>query len=313
MIKLDKKTKSILYELDRNSRQSNTQLAKTIGLSKDVVNYRIQKLESGGIIQHYAAIINTKKIGFQSMRVVLTLTSASPKQQQDLIDYLLIEENVFFVSQYKSSADIVFGYISKNSMLLQKYIDELKLNYSSFIETIDFAFYDVLHHLHRNYLTGLVVDETNVIDDDEFIEPDDLDISILKQLAKNARVSVTYLANLLKKPITTIISRIKHLEKKRIILGYTIMLSVEKLGLEYYKLELKLDDQKKQSSLLEFCRQQPEITYYMKTIGNWDVEIFVEIESATKLHLIIESIQEQFLVRKMIYRSAMRYYKFRYF
>ena len=43
-IKLDLKDRKILYELDMNSRKSNTEIAKKVGLSKQVVGFRIKKL-----------------------------------------------------------------------------------------------------------------------------------------------------------------------------------------------------------------------------------------------------------------------------
>ncbi len=313
MVKFDKKTKSILFALDKNSRQSNSQLAKAVGLSKDTINYRIRKLELQGIIQQYTAIINTKKLGFQSVRVNLTLRSASPKQQQNIIKFLVSENNIFLVSQYTSSTDIVFGFASKDNLALQKFVDKLKKNHSAIIDEIEFAFYDSLHHLHRNYLTGNTVEKTNFIFDDEYIAHDELDINILKELTTNARIPITNLAKKLKKPITTIISRIKNLEKKKIILGYSVVLSTEKLSLDYYKIELKLDNLTEQAGILEFCKQQPEIIYYMKTTGNWDLELFTEIESSTKLQNIIQSIQNKFLIRKIKYRSAIKYHKFKYF
>ena len=41
---IDKKDRKILKELDRNSRQSGSEIAKKTGLNKPTVNYRIDKL-----------------------------------------------------------------------------------------------------------------------------------------------------------------------------------------------------------------------------------------------------------------------------
>ena len=45
MTKLDLKDRKILYELDLNCRQSNSQIGKKVGLKRDVVAYRIKKLQ----------------------------------------------------------------------------------------------------------------------------------------------------------------------------------------------------------------------------------------------------------------------------
>ena len=51
MYEFDLKDKRLLYELDCNSRQTIQQLAKKIGLSKDAVKYRMNKLINEGIIK----------------------------------------------------------------------------------------------------------------------------------------------------------------------------------------------------------------------------------------------------------------------
>ena len=58
MIKLDLKDRKILYELDLDARQPLTQIGKKVGLSKDVVSYRMKKLQDEGIIKNYYTVID---------------------------------------------------------------------------------------------------------------------------------------------------------------------------------------------------------------------------------------------------------------
>ena len=51
MEKIDLKDRKILYQLDLNCRQSNTQIGKKVGLSKQVVDYRIKQMEENGITE----------------------------------------------------------------------------------------------------------------------------------------------------------------------------------------------------------------------------------------------------------------------
>ena len=63
MEKLDLKDRKILYQLDLNCRQSNTQIGKKVGLSKEVVNYRIKRMQDFGIINNFWTAINSLKLG----------------------------------------------------------------------------------------------------------------------------------------------------------------------------------------------------------------------------------------------------------
>jgi len=71
MAALDTKDRKILYELDLNSRQSFSRLAKKVGLSKDAVRYRITSLEEQGVIQRFHTVINVSKLGFISFRIYM--------------------------------------------------------------------------------------------------------------------------------------------------------------------------------------------------------------------------------------------------
>lgn len=65
----------------------------------------------------------------------------------------------------------------------------------------------------------------------EELDIDELDIQIIRELQKNARVSYTELKNKLGVVDTTIRKRVKQLEEKGIIDHYTVALNPEKLGL----------------------------------------------------------------------------------
>ena len=71
MYKLDLKDRKILYELDLNCRQSNTQIGKKVGLKKDVVNYRINNMGKEGVIKNFWTAINTFKLGYDVFRVYI--------------------------------------------------------------------------------------------------------------------------------------------------------------------------------------------------------------------------------------------------
>ena len=53
MVNLDKKDRKLVYELDCNSRQTIQQLANKVGLSKDAVKYRINRLLQNQIIKSF--------------------------------------------------------------------------------------------------------------------------------------------------------------------------------------------------------------------------------------------------------------------
>ena len=84
MVDLDLKDRKILYELDLNCRQSNTQIGKKVGLPRKVVEYRIKRMEEEGIITCYWTAIDTFKLGYQVIRVYINFQDVSTEMKNDL-------------------------------------------------------------------------------------------------------------------------------------------------------------------------------------------------------------------------------------
>ncbi|MBI2045490.1 Lrp/AsnC family transcriptional regulator, partial [Candidatus Pacearchaeota archaeon] len=112
--KLDLKDKRILTLLDINSRQTNAKIARNVGLSKDVVNYRIKKLENLGFIRGYYSIFDFSKLGYFSIRVYLKLIDVSSEQENKITEFLVKHKNTFFVAQIEGPFDIAIGTWIKN-------------------------------------------------------------------------------------------------------------------------------------------------------------------------------------------------------
>ncbi|MBS3057620.1 MAG: winged helix-turn-helix transcriptional regulator, partial [Candidatus Diapherotrites archaeon] len=91
---MDLKDWKILLELDLDSRQSLQSIGKKVGLSKEVVNYRIKKLLEEGIITNFFTRIDSSKIGVLAFRTFLRLYNLTPDKERDLIDYILANEKV---------------------------------------------------------------------------------------------------------------------------------------------------------------------------------------------------------------------------
>jgi len=71
MYKIDLKDRKILYELDADCRKSNTYIGKRVGLKKDVVAYRIKRMQDEGIIRNFWTAVNTFKLGYQVFRIYI--------------------------------------------------------------------------------------------------------------------------------------------------------------------------------------------------------------------------------------------------
>ena len=68
---LDMLDKKILFELEKDASIPVSILAKRLKRSKEVINYRIQRLEREKILLGYSAIVDTAKFNYFTFRVYI--------------------------------------------------------------------------------------------------------------------------------------------------------------------------------------------------------------------------------------------------
>src|SRR5512136_1843915 len=94
---LDSKDHKILYHLFLNSRQSLSSIAKKVGLQKSVVEYRIRRLQTNGIIKNFNAMVDVFKLGYSVCRLYIVLQFTSPDKEKEIINHFVSHNNTWTV------------------------------------------------------------------------------------------------------------------------------------------------------------------------------------------------------------------------
>src|SRR3989338_1712438 len=94
-LELDKKDKDLLYLLDIDGRLTYSQLARRTKMSKQLVKYRIERLEGEGFIKGYFPIIDTSKLGYITFRLYLKFRNITPTKKEEIISYLKKQKSVW--------------------------------------------------------------------------------------------------------------------------------------------------------------------------------------------------------------------------
>ena len=82
MIKMDEKDKKILAELDKNSRIPINQLAKHVGVSKEVANYRLKRLVKDKVVFDFYAQLDFQQLGFSRYGCLIQLKNVNNKLEE---------------------------------------------------------------------------------------------------------------------------------------------------------------------------------------------------------------------------------------
>ena len=316
-VKPDKKDLQILFELDRDCRQSFNEIAHKTRLSRDVVRYRISRLETEGYVTGYISIIDFTRLGFHIVRLYLKLQNTTEKIEDEMIKYLMQQEAVIVAYRTDGNFEIALGLLVKDLRHYQEVYENLLGKYRSYIVEKNFSVFQDYIQYFRNYLVedkSWDYKELSTGSHQQF-QYDKTDILLLKEIATSARASLVDLAKKLKMPVTTVKYRLRNLEKNGVIVAYRAIINYTKLGYEYYKVDLVIEDLSIIPSLQEFIRRHPNIIYRDITIGGSDFEFDCELPNQQEFYKLIETIRNMYpkKIRSYFYYKAIYIYKYSYF
>lgn len=298
MLKLDVKDRKILSELDMDARQPLSIIAKKVGLSREVVTYRIKQLEKKGIIEGYYTAIDVSKLGIIYCRLLFKYRSISPKKEAELIEYCKKSSTITWVSLNNGKWDITLVVLAKSLEEIEDLYDDININFGECLQDpyINVAF--KIYHFKHNYLYVENDTRFEILGErsSKEIKLDELDHNILDILADNSRASLLDIAAKLKTTPKLIKQRIDKLVKEKIILAFRIKINNRLLGFDHYKVFLNLQNLTKenQNKLITFFRMQPEVVYITKPMGQYNLEFEAMFKSSSDLHEFLKKVSYEF-------------------
>src|SRR3989344_1393754 len=194
---LDLKDKRILSELDKNARLSNIKIGKKVGLSKEVVKYRIDNLKKEGVIIEFHTVVNYFKLGMNKFKLYLRLTNACREKFEEIAIYFQKHKKTEWVVLTTGRWDLISGFIVNN---VNEFDDELQTIFSKFSQynqekAVTTTLY--LAHQNRQFLKKNSNEAPKIVyhtSKDKQEKTDEIDRSILKLIVNNARMSLVDIA-----------------------------------------------------------------------------------------------------------------------
>tara|TARA_Y100000310_G_scaffold345838_1_gene470947 strand:+ start:1223 stop:1711 length:489 start_codon:yes stop_codon:yes gene_type:complete len=134
-VKLDSKDKLILTELQLNARQSIAQIAKKTKLPRDVVVYRIKRLEELKVIRGHHTVLNHSRLGHPLFAYVFFSSyNLEPEKEKKFINYLSAQKNIVYVAKNSGEFDYTIGVCAKDYMQFDEILREIRQKFISVIK-----------------------------------------------------------------------------------------------------------------------------------------------------------------------------------
>jgi Lrp/AsnC family transcriptional regulator, leucine-responsive regulatory protein len=123
MAEIDRHDRNILRVLQTNGKIGNQELAEKVNLSNSPCWRRVKKLEDGGVINGYVAMLNPKILGLTAMAYVhIALLDHTQQTIEMLDDFVANQEQIIECSSITGPNDYVLKIIEKDTESLERFI-----------------------------------------------------------------------------------------------------------------------------------------------------------------------------------------------
>lgn len=313
--KLDVKDKKILSLISLNSRMPLTKLSKNIGLSRDAINHRIKNYEKKGIIQGYRTIVDISKFGYNNYHLFINLNNPSPQIEKKILDKLKQYPFVRAIINFGGNYDLEVAVVAKDILKLDEIITEIMNDCEDSIKNYEIL--TIVKHYSSKTLPLSFSDESLATKKETKttkIKVDQKDIEILKIISEQAKMPLAEIGGRLNLSADAVAYRIKNMEKSEVIKKFIPVMNYASLGYNLYSLLLDINslDEKREKILKTFLKTDPNVLWAVKTIGRFNLLIYVLVKSVQELQDTSIKLRELFTNRINHFETLVAFEEFTY-
>ncbi|MCF7872509.1 Lrp/AsnC family transcriptional regulator [Candidatus Woesearchaeota archaeon] len=305
--KLDLINRKILYLLSHNARYGCNSIAKSLKISREVVAYRIKRMEEENFLEGFFSLIDVSKMGYQMHMLYLKLYNTS--KYDEILRELDNNSHVTRLKELAGSYDLQLIVSSKNIHKTDEIIDDILGKFGDKIKD-----YIVLRIVEENYMgldLLLTEEERKLVKikeskgssfqkefeereaDNKTIEIDKKDNQILNIIHLDARASIKEISEKINLAPISVENRLKKLIKQGVIKSMYPLFNIGQLGYQWYKVLFQVKNINK-IQFLEYLKQHDNVLWYMKLIGKWNYQFSVFAKGNAEFHKILDDIRNTF-------------------
>ena len=293
---LDVVDRKVLVELDKNVRVSNAQIAKKLRLSKDVVNYRISRLQRDGILTGFYALPRLARLGNRMYKVLLKFQSLGTEKEAELLDFLGKHPHVAWLGSCDGNWNLIITVVVDKPGQLSGLLKQVYSKYGLFLSRKEVLLVSSVLTFNEKYLypRGELVYEKGWTMLEESTPIDAKDRTIIQELSANARASTTSVAAKLGLTPEATAKRIKNLLKQGLIVYFKPRISFQKLGLEYFHVFVTTKTPETTVEMINYYKKHPNCVYVLEETSYYDMNLEFVVESTQKFREVLKDLRDRF-------------------
>lgn len=289
---LDKKDYKILAELDKNFRDPFSNIGKKIGLSKNSVSLRFEKLKE--FMTHNMTGINHHLLGYKMIKIFYVLNNYNLKLEKEIEKEVKNNKNILWAAKIFGDYDLEVNFLVESFDQLISQINNFEKNFVRNIRQKDLVILEKEFHKRYDFLHETSPKGHEIPQNNKKIKLKSTERKILSVVRNSPRISIIEISRRTRLTPKTITNTLNKLSKKRIITGYFLALNLEKFGFEVYKLLIQLQDKKNLERFENYIIHTKNLKHLSKMIGHWDYELDVYSNNLKEIQIKISEIKEKF-------------------
>ncbi len=301
-IKIDTKDKRILDILDKAPNTFLSEIAKKVRTSKQVVEYRVNKLVQQKTIYSFFTIINLGQLGYSLFRAHIKLKNVSEEDYNNFAKTLFQNYPTFWVAFVSGSFDIIVDIWAKSI----KEFSELfrKILYKNKRIIYSYEYFPILSldiYSYGYFLEDMTGRRKTPIFLQSMPEKiDKTDIKILEFIKSNSRSTYEEIGRKVGLTRNAVKNRIVNLEKREVISGRHMMVNFKHFNRMSYKIFVAYDYSKinEEPEFLDYLGKIPGILATAKLLGKWDLDIELQPHDAKELQQFLIQLRNKFKIIK---------------
>jgi len=288
---LDAKDRRLLLALFENGRATTTALAKKIGVSQEVANYRLSRLKKTGLLKRVIPIINLAALGYDTFRLQLRFGPMNEATKEKFVAQAVRTPQLSWFVRLAGPWDVVLLFSSQSIQEFSKIYNELIDDWGTHIDEKLLTIVTKIQHFPPTFLLGgthnpLIVG-TNT--QRHALEPNQA--KILKQLLFDGRKPLLEIARETSLSMATVKYHVELLQKRNVLLGFRPLLDYKTLQYDYFKVTIELQNPNERQQLEQRLLANNNIVYITESLGKYDLEFECCFLTVEELLACIESLK----------------------
>ncbi len=295
---LDLLDRRIMHELDLNARASASQLARHLRRSKETINFRLNRLLREGFLKGFYTVFSTSALGWFYAKAYLKFKDTTPQKEKEIFEYLAGMERVAYLSSVEGEYDCLLLFMVKSMAQADSSLSQFMKRYGEFIQEKDICIFLSTHRLNQKFLLeGKESRDWHYPYGLGNYALDAADSKLLRAISSDARLPLIQLAKKCGLPLGVAKYRLKKLEKGGIILAYVSSPNFEKLGLQFFQVNITLRDPSIRRQVVSYFDSTTKCLFAIEMLGKYDVLAELHVQGGEELRRIVDGFREKFVGR----------------